>query len=137
MEDLINVLIVEDNRLDRIIAERVLQKDGLFKIQLAANLFEAIQLLENNQFESIVLDLNLPDSQGIDTFLTIHNKNYKIPIIVLSGTDSRDLASEILRKGGQDVICKSKIARQSVSEAILNSIQRNKFILENKQLLTA
>lgn len=137
MENLINVLIVEDNRLDRIIAERVLQKDGLFKIQLATNLSEAMTLLENNQFESIVLDLNLPDSQWIDTFLAIHNKNYKIPIIVLSGSDSRDLAAEILRKGGQDVISKSKIARQSFSEAILNSIQRNKFILESKELLTA
>ncbi len=132
MENLINILIVEDNSLDGIITERVLQKDGIFKIQIAVTLASAIDILNNNQIEAVILDLNLPDSQGIETFFMIKNKNYKLPIIVLSGNESRQLTSQILRNGGQEVINKGKIARQSVTEAILNSIERNKFALKNK-----
>lgn len=134
MENLISILIVEDNRLDGIITERVLQKDGIFKIQIAVNLANAINILDNDQIEAVVLDLNLPDSQGIETFFSIRNKNYKLPIIVLSGNENRQLTSEILKNGGQEVINKGKIARQSVTEAILNSIERNKFVLENKEI---
>lgn len=54
---------------------------------------------------------------------------------MLNGSESRALTSEILGKGGQDIINKSKIARQSVTDSVLNSIQRDKFLIESKEIV--
>lgn len=128
MSEIIDILIVEDNTIDRIIAERILHKEANFQVQFANTLSQALEMMDKNDFNAILLDLNLPDSQGVSTFETIHAKRKDIPVIVLTGTDDRYTTLEILRKGGQDFINKKNIVRHSLTESVIFSIERNKAI---------
>lgn len=130
MSEIINVLVIEDNTIDRIIAERILQKESYFKLTHAGSITQAFEILASENFDVILLDLNLPDSWGLETFDKIHEKRKEIPIVVLSGSDDKYTTMEILRRGGQDVINKKHIIRHSLVDSIIFSIERNKSVIK-------
>lgn len=130
MDNFIDVLIVEDNSIDGKIAETILKKEKYFRVSFANRVEKAIDMIKEKEFSVILLDLNLPDGSGMETFDKIYQTNKNIPIVVISGSDNKFLILEILRKGGQDFINKKNILRQSLADSLLYSIERKKASIE-------
>lgn len=74
--------------------------------------------------EIILLDLNLPDSNGLDTFLKVKNKCPYSAIIILSGSDEEELSAKIAKYGAQDYLIKSEVSGRYLKKAIDYCLER-------------
>src|SRR5262245_66292742 len=90
----VDVLLVEDSAGDgRLIQEYLRDQPGdEFLLTRVARLTEALAAVERSEFHVILLDLHLPDSQGMETLQRLSGAARAIPIIVMTGLDDRDLA---------------------------------------------
>ncbi|MDD1774711.1 MAG: response regulator [Methanobacterium sp.] len=126
--DIINVLMVEDNPGDaRLIIEMLKESDEyLFEVLHVVRLDEGLKYLVTNKFDVILLDLNLPDSKGIDTFNIMSYNAQDVPIIVLSGLENEIFAVSAVGRGAKEYLVKGEIDSPSLVKSIKNSITTNK-----------
>src|SRR4051794_19979824 len=100
MKFAIHVLIVEDNPTDVLLTEELLS-DSYFHAQSSSRLEDALKILVTKHFDVILLDLGLPDSQGLDTLRKLRSKT-QVAVIVLTGKNDEELAFCALKEGAQD-----------------------------------
>ncbi|MBN1259544.1 MAG: GAF domain-containing protein [Anaerolineae bacterium] len=124
--DLIRVLIIEDNRLQIDLIREYLSRAGetLFEVAPAARLSAGLKALTQGDFDIILLDLQLPDSAGLDTFARVYAQAADLPIIILSGLDDKTLASQAVQEGAQDYLVKGEFGHRVLPRAIHYAIQR-------------
>ena len=65
---------------------------------------EGLRLLNERSFDVILVDLGLPDRNGIDTYLDLHSKNSRIPIIIFTGSNDEKIGIDAVQKGAQDYL---------------------------------
>ncbi|MEJ2265577.1 MAG: diguanylate cyclase [Anaerolineales bacterium] len=135
----INLLVVEDSYAKNGLSLRpVLNKPAFtrFKLRQADHLDEALLLLVQEEFDLILLDLFLPDSQGLDTFLQIYEHTPEIPIVAATDGDDRALAIEVIREGAQDCLVKGDMDGDRLERALLYAVERNRYrtVLHNLSL---
>jgi len=123
-----NVLIVEDNPIDfRVVAHLLRKAKG---VELwptrAVDLAAGLDRLDDGDFDVVLLDLVLPDSQGLDTFRQAHAHAPLVPIIVLSGIDDESLAAQAVKEGAQDYLVKGRFDRALLVRSIHYSIARQR-----------
>ncbi|MBN1483875.1 MAG: response regulator [Chloroflexia bacterium] len=133
----INILLVEDQPGDaRILQEMLLEaSEAPFQLTCAARLDEAIDLLRQSKIDVILLDLNLPDSQGLDTVHSVYSQAPDIAIVVLTGLDDEDLARRTLQAGGQDYLVKGQLDRNLLLRSLHYAIERKKAEREREELI--
>ena len=127
-KDIVRVLLVEDNPGDdRLIREYINEFDSSsFSIFSADTLASAKNFLLKNQADIILLDLSLPDSQGLQTYEFLKNDFPLIPMIILTGLDNQDLAVRSMQLGAQDYLVKNQISSDVLVRTIRYSIERKK-----------
>ena len=122
----IQVLLVEDNPGDaRLIRESL--KDagaGDLKIHHVDRLTAALRSLQRDHFDVMLLDLSLPDGDGLGTVLQAQTGAPEMPIIVLTGLDDEDLARQALRDGAQDYLVKGRSDGHLLARAVHYAIER-------------
>ncbi|MCF8099930.1 MAG: response regulator [Desulfarculaceae bacterium] len=130
------ILLIEDNPGDALLIREYLKEapDFTVEIQQAGTLDEGLSLLCERSYDLILLDLGLPDSNGLSTFKSLKSSAVKMPIIVLTGLDDIDVASESLRRGGQDYIWKNDLNPRSLAMAVRFSIERFEAQEERSQI---
>ena len=128
----ISILFIEDSKSDtRLILEYLKNESEYnYEIKTCVRLSKGIELLKKGNFDLILLDLTLPDSERKETLSKITDFTTEIPIIVLTGLDDKKLALESLQKGAQDYLVKDEINGAVLTRSILYAIERHK--LENK-----
>ena len=106
----IHALLIEDNPGDaRLISEMMAEAgNGSPRMKWADRLGAGLQSLVEGGIDIVLLDLALPDSQGIDTLSTVREAAPGVPVVVLTGLDDEDAAMESLRQGAQDYLVKGK-----------------------------
>jgi two-component system cell cycle response regulator len=125
---MIRILLVEDNK-DYAIAVKMLlgevssEEYDLIHVMRVA---DAMQQLVHGVFDVILLDLNLPDSAGYETFANIHTHSPEIPIVVMSSDDDTALAVRTVREGAQDYLVKGEESLKPLTRAIHYAIERQK-----------
>ena len=122
----IRILLVEDDDGCARLLEIVLshwQYDA-FQVRRAENLSTAIRTVTQEETDLALLDLGLPDSQGIDTFVRMHAAAPAVPIIVLTGTDDEELATRTIQQGAQDYIVKGLKDNSSLVRTIRYAMER-------------
>jgi signal transduction histidine kinase len=128
----IRVLLVEDDPSDvelvRALAKKV--KGIQIDITHAARLSAAVEILERTEFDLILTDLGLPDSQGIGTFIKINTVRPNLPVILLTGTNDMELAATAVRSGAQDYVVKGDANSAMLLKSIQYAIERNKMVME-------
>lgn len=124
----IRILFLEDNDTDAILLREALTDDPLavFQLQIAACLSAGLQWAQTQHFNVILLDLGLPDSQGLATFEQIHRAAPELPVVVLSGVADEQLAIEAVQAGAQDYVVKGPQGWGIVARAIRYAIERQK-----------
>lgn len=136
----IKLLIIEDDDDDFIFLKRMLKNKPESKFQYhlthAHKLDIGLKHLEPAypDFDVILLDLSLPESQGMATFQKVHQVCQSIPVIILTGLDSDEMAMEIVRKGAQDYLVKNDLTRWNLLKVILYAIERKKLETEKLKL---
>lgn len=103
----LNILVVEDNKINQMVTQKLLEKNG-HNFQMAENGLEALLLLEDNNYDVILMDINMPVMNGIEASIKIRNLGIKTPIIALTASDKENILKEILEKknGLTDVLVK-------------------------------
>lgn len=126
----IKLLVVEDNPDDAELLRRKLRdaKGAYIEMELAGRLSTALERLAAESFDVVVSDLGLPDSQGFETFLSLHNQNPDIPIIVLTGYSDENLAINAVQSGAQDYLVKGQVDGNLLVRSIRYSIERQKLL---------
>jgi two-component system sensor histidine kinase UhpB len=124
----IDILIVEDNPADIFLLKKMLNSSSLQINTLFTTdkVQEAQEALKTQHFHITLLDLSLPDSIGIDTFLGIKASVKKIPVIILTGLNDAGIALEALKQGAQDYLVKGKFNGDLLTRAIQYSLERKK-----------
>ncbi|RUR72328.1 hypothetical protein PCC6912_63680 [Chlorogloeopsis fritschii PCC 6912] len=151
-EQPLKILLVEDNPADVRLLQEFLWDVTSAQFQLipVEQLDEALEILKQKSFDVILLDLSLPDSQGLETFLKMHLQAPAIPIIVLTGLDDESLATRAMQQGAQDYLIKGQvngdllvrcmryaIERQRVEEALRQSEERFRVALKNSPIIVS
>lgn len=122
------VLLIEDNSGDaRLIQELLRDADrAQFELTHVGRLATGLERLGKETFDVLLLDLGLPDSQGLDTFTQTQTQAPDVPIVVLSGLDSEALALEAVREGAQDYLVKGRVDGNVLSRALRYAIERKR-----------
>lgn len=123
----LKVLLVEDNPGDvRLIRELLAEERGAFELESADRLSKGLDRLAASEVKVVLLDLGLPDSQGLETFLELHRRAPDAPTIVLTGLDDQDLALSAVREGAQDYLVKGQVDGAILARAIRYAVERKR-----------
>jgi two-component system cell cycle response regulator len=125
---LIRVLIVEDDpefatMLRVILAEA---RIGQFDPAIVTSLEKASARLTKSNFDILLLDLFLPDSEGHETFLKIHERIPDTAIVVVTGLDDRAVAIQCVREGAQDYLVKGDLEVNQLVRSLLYALERHR-----------
>lgn len=99
------ILVVEDNKINQIVTKKILETNN-FKSTILDDGYAAINLLENEYFDIILMDINMPIINGYETTRIIRKKGITTPIIALTAFDKEEITEQVLSAGMNDVIIK-------------------------------
>jgi two-component system, sensor histidine kinase len=120
-----NVLLIEDNPGDAdLVRLRLVEGHSSVKVNCVHRLSEALASLAKEQPSLVLLDLNLPDSHGADTFRKVLEKAPGVPVVVISGQDDEALAIKAMNQGVQDYLIKGDITSKHLERAIRYAVER-------------
>lgn len=127
MNKSIKILLFEDNPGDSGLLEDILDDfDDLYNLTIVESLEEGLNYLKSNNFDIILLDLGLPDSDGINTLIDVQKETSKTPIIVLTGLNDEEIGNIAVQKGAQDYLIKRDIEPKLLTRSMRYSIERKK-----------
>jgi diguanylate cyclase (GGDEF)-like protein len=132
----IKVLYVEDDIDHAILISELIEeiKNVHYKLTHVQRLDEALVELDNDNYDIILLDLSLPDEQGVNTISRVCEKAPDIPVVVISGTDDETMATKALQKGAEEYLVKGKVKSHSLSRILRYAIMRHKGRVELQSL---
>ena len=121
------ILLVEDDPEDaEFLRLSLAQQSSAVDITHQSLISDAVAVLDNQRFDVVLLDLNLPDGRGAECVDRIHESDELVPIVVLSGHDDEDFAIEILNRGVQDYLVKWEGDGRIILRAIRYAIERKR-----------
>lgn len=133
-----NILIIEDDEDDVFLVKKNINCKGDCEISHAFTLKEGLEYIKSQDFDVVLLDLNLPDSSGSDSIISIKKQSPNIPIIILTGSDDQETALKSLESGANDYLSKGEINKKNLNRIILYAIERgklNQLLLEREEKL--
>src|SRR5438445_11922278 len=118
-EKALQVLLVEDNAGDaRLLREMFsTERAGSFELTHVVGMSEAVAHLAKGGVDIALLDLGLPDAQGLEAVRRAHAVAPDVPVIVLTGLDDEALAAEAMKEGAQDYLIKGQIENRALPRA--------------------
>jgi len=124
----VSVLLVEDNRGDALLLqERLLDAGpGRFVLTWVDRLEKALDRLKADVFGAVLLDLTLPDSQGLASLERLHAAAERIPIVIVTGVEDEALALQAIRQGAQDYMVKGALTGRIIARVIQYAIDRKR-----------
>ncbi|MBF0416324.1 MAG: response regulator [Magnetococcales bacterium] len=143
----LSVLLAEDNPGDaNLFHDHLLegQTGGgpTFSLTVAEDLKSVQRILGQGRFDVAVLDLNLPDSRDMETFVKVHERFPNLAIVVLTGLEDERLGVESIRRGAQDYLVKGSVDGLLLGRALryaaerqmlMNEVERLRFIQRQKE----
>jgi len=120
-----HVLLIEDNPGDAdLVRLRLVEGDSGVKVSCSNRLADGLASMAKEPPSVVLLDLNLPDSHGADTFRKVLAKAPGVPVVILSGQDDEVLAMKALHQGVQDYLVKGDITSNQLERVMRYAIER-------------
>lgn len=125
-EKTLKILIVEDEALFDVLLQRMLAKSSLpiAQIESAKSLDAAFKLLDNSQFDVVLLDLNLPDSSGLDTLVRTSQQYPNVAIVVVTGSDDEEVGLEQIARYAQEYLVKGTFNLETLDKCVRYAVER-------------
>lgn len=134
----VRVLLVEDDPVDAMLVRRMLAHEATpqrsFRLDHSAVLEEALDRLGKKSHDVLLLDLNLPDSNGVETVRRVREVEPDLPIVVFTVAGDCDTALKALRAGAQDFLVKGEISEAVLFRAIRYAMERRRMGEETRRL---
>ena len=132
MKEKLQILLLEDNPGDARLIQEFLKENRREKFSLvnAASLAAGLEYLKTSSPDVLLLDLGLPDSQGLNTLEIVILRAPQVPVIVLTGLNNAELAVEAVHAGAQDYLAKGELTGDFLIRVIRYAIERKQ--AENK-----
>jgi signal transduction histidine kinase len=133
----VKVLLVEDNPADSRLIQLALSEvddSGSMSLVCVERLSKALESLSERGADAILLDVNLPDSHGLETVATMVEKARSVPIIVLTGLADEMLTIQALQRGAQDYLVKDQLDGNLLNRTIRYAIERKRAEEEIRRL---
>ncbi|MEO1034135.1 MAG: EAL domain-containing protein [Pseudomonadota bacterium] len=121
------ILLVEDNTADAALLEKQLVETGAFEVNLwrCRNVVEAEKLSNDERFDVVLLDLDLPDRQGIGAVKDMQSACPNTPIVVLSGEENENSALAALSLGAEDYVIKGHLTIDALADLVTAAVERH------------
>lgn len=132
----IKVLLVEDNTEHAELLERLLgfSEYPTFAVATAESLAAGIEKLRGWEPDIVLLDLSLPDSDGVETFRRMNAVAPAVPIVILSGISDVTLAIEMVQEGAQDYLVKGHVDTHLLLRSVQYAIERKRAHVASQQV---
>jgi len=138
MRQITHVLLVEDDSVDRLHVLRLLGRSDdpqqHFDVKHSVRLQDALDLLGKGDVDVVLLDLTLPDSEGVGTVARLREHEPEIPVVVFTGAGDEKTALETLKAGAQDYLVKGEMTLSLLHRAICYAIERCRMATEARRL---
>lgn len=138
MNEITRVLLVEDDPADHLLVirlfDRATEPRDEVEIEHAACLRAALDRLGKGDVDVLLLDLNLPDSEGIGTVTRVRESDVDTPIVVFTGAGDEETALEALKAGAQDYLVKGEVTLSLLRRSIRYAIERCRMAAEGRRL---
>jgi serine phosphatase RsbU (regulator of sigma subunit) len=123
----LSLLLVEDDRADAVLVEETIAdtRDDI-RMVWVASMAQAEQELASVRPDCVLLDLRLPDANGIDALARITTRDATIPIVVLTGLNDEHFAAAAVASGAQDYLVKGRVGPEMLRRAVLYAIERKR-----------
>src|SRR5208337_4242051 len=120
-----SILLIEDNPGDAdLVRLRLVEGQSTVKVNCVNRLSDGLASLSSEPPSVVLLDLNLPDSHGAETFRRVKEHSPDVPVVVLSGQDDEALAIKAVHQGVQDYLIKGNISSKHLERAIRYAVER-------------
>jgi len=120
-----NVLLIEDNPGDAdLVRLRLIEGKSPVHVNCVERLADGLASLAAMRPSIVLLDLNLPDSRGAETFRKVLEQAPEVPVVILSGQDDEALAMKALHQGAQDYLVKGAITSAELDRAMRYAVER-------------
>jgi len=123
----LNILLVEDNPADARLIESYLGRGirGSVELRTCKRLDEALDLVRRQPPDAVLLDLGLPDSQGLETIDRLAARSDGLPVVVLTGRHDEQVALQAIRRGAQDYLSKGAFDAELLGRTIRYAVERS------------
>lgn len=130
-----SVLLVEDDRGDAILVEELIA-DAAADIHVvwAPSIKDAERYLDDSRPDCVLLDLNLPDADGIKALDQIARRDVTMPIVVLTGLNDEHFGISAVAAGAQDYLVKGRVESETLRRALLYAVERKRAELTSVEL---
>ena len=137
MTEKVRVLLVEDDPDDVVLVSATLRDDpsAAFTLTVAGDARLAAEHLRTADFDVALLDLSLPDAQGLESFSTVLAHADETPIIVLTGLDDEEVALQAVHRGAQDYLVKGRVNSDLLVRSIRYARERHRLLAERTRHL--
>jgi phosphoserine phosphatase RsbU/P len=127
-QERVRILLIEDDPDDVYVMRNLLgdRWDGPFELVNVELLSTAVERCQEDRFDVILLDLGLPDSNGLETFYSLYAYATDVPIVVLSGYDDERTAVQAVQAGAQDYLVKGQLTDHLLVRSIRYAIERSR-----------
>jgi PAS domain S-box-containing protein len=127
----VRILLVEDNPGDALLIRRMLAENhGSADLEHVTTLAACLERLQQQTYDAVLLDLGLPDSNGMVTFDKLIEYTKSVPVIILTGLDDGETARKAVGDGAQDFLAKNNLNSTLLYNSIIYSIERNKLLCD-------
>ena len=126
------ILVVDDEEGIREVLSAILQDEG-YEVRVAADGIEGLAIMESESVDLVLLDVWLPNMGGVDVLKKIKEDSPEIPVIIISGHGSIDIAVKAVKLGAFDFLEKP-LSLERVTTAVKNALELEKLRRENRAL---
>ncbi len=122
------ILLLEDNPGDARLIREMLRtaRAGAFRLETANRLADGLARIVSGEIDVLLLDLSLPDSQGLSTLVRIQAEAPGLPVVVLTGFDDSSLGLKALQAGAQDYLVKGQVDANLLARSLDYAIERKR-----------
>lgn len=138
MEKSLRILLIEDDPDYTLLMNLYLHEAGggtKQEIVNAASLAQGLDLLARSDFDIVLLDLMLPDSQGLDTLAELRRRAPEVPVVVLTNIALEETGLRAIGEGAQDYLIKSKVDQKQLSRTIGYALERSRLYGQMESLV--
>lgn len=123
----LRILIIEDSEEQVVFLQKLFASAPVdFSVQVSGTLADGLARLDEGEVDVVLLDLTLPDSDGLETFVRIVDVAPDLPVVVMSGIQDVNLALETVQLGAQDYLVKGQVDHHLLTRSIRYAIERKR-----------
>lgn len=131
----LSLLLVEDDRGDAVLVEELIaDAEADIRVEWASSMAEAETRLIHARPDCVLLDLNLPDANGITALARVIDRDATLPIVVLTGLNDEHFGMSAVASGAQDYLVKGRVEPETLRRSLLYAIERKRAELTAQDL---